>query len=154
MVYQNSPRVSNDISRLCELLEQKIAVFKDIMSATESLKDMITQQNTDAIDLILSRRNRLITAIDKIDNEILKIKGEQKINKATSNPEGQRRIQSLLKTLEHVIDKTLKLNQTCATAAEGALNGLKDSLTGLGNSSTSFKGYKNLGIPRFLDIKT
>ncbi len=154
MVYQNSPRVSADISRLCELLEQKIAVFKDIMSATESLKDMITLQNTDAVDLIISRRNRHMTAIEKIDSEILSIKKEKTFHQAMLTPEGQKRIQSLVKTLEHVIDKTLQLNQACATAAEGALNGLKDSLTGLGNRSTSFKGYKNLGIPRFLDIKT
>jgi hypothetical protein len=154
MVNRNSLSASTDISMLCDLFEQKIAVFRDFMSSTESLKDMITLQNMDAVNLIISRRNGHMSAIEKIDSEIHKIKKEKTFHKTKLSPKGQKRIQSLEKTLEHLIDKTIQLNQACVTAAECTLNGLKVNLTGLGNRSTSFKGYKNLGIPRFLDIKT
>jgi hypothetical protein len=145
---------SADLSRLCQLLEQKIAIFKDFVSVTESLQDMIMEHNAEAVELIIARRHNLITAINTIDGEIRRIKGERALHEALHTPGERKRVQFLLKTLENMINKTMRLNQSCETAAEDELNKLRDDLSGLGHSSTWFKGYRNSREPRFLDVKT
>ena len=154
MATQKPSSASADLSRLCQLLEQKIAIFKDFVSITESLKDMIVENNTEAVELIIARRHKLITAIDTIDCEIRRIREEKTLQEVLRTPEGRKRVQSLVKNLENMINKTMRLNQSCETAAEDELNKLRDDLSGLGHSLKWFKGYRNPREPRFLDVKT
>lgn len=154
MATQKSSMASADLSGLCGLLEQKIAILKDFMSATVSLKDMIIEHNAEAVELLIARRYSLITVIDTIDCEIRRIREESSLHETMRTPEGRKRVQSLLKTLENMINKTMRLNQSCETSAEDELNKLRDDLSGLGHNSTWFKGYRNSREPRFLDVKT
>jgi hypothetical protein len=154
MATKKPSSASADLSRLCQLLERKIAIFKDFMSATESLKDMIMEHNAEAVELIIARRHNLITAIDTVDCEIRRIREEKSLQEVLRTPEGRKRVQSLVKNLENMINKTMRLNQSCETAAEDELNKLRDDLSGLGHSLKWFKGYRNPREPRFLDVKT
>jgi hypothetical protein len=152
MTNQKSSAASVDLSRFCELLEQKIAIFKDFMSATTSLKDMIEQHNVEAIEMLIARRHEYITLIGRVDKAIRQIR---EANPSYEAQESRKRIQSLMTTLEKVINKTVRLNQDCEVAAEGELDMLKNDLSGLDHRQKWFKGYRgNSGEPRFLDVKT
>ena len=152
MANHTASTASSDLSKLGGLLEQKITIFRDFISATTSLKDMIELHNVEAVEMIISRRNNYISLISGIDDEILKIR---KANPSYEATEERKRIQSLMKTLENMIAKTLRLNQDCEAAAEDELHKLRKGLSGLGNSEKWFKGYgRKSWEPRFLDVKT
>jgi hypothetical protein len=153
MATRKPEKVSSDLSRLCELLEYKIAVFKDFISATASLKDMITEHNAEAVEMIIARRHDCISLIGRVDDEILKIR---KANPSYEAPETRKRIQSLMKTLENMIAKTLRLNQDCEAAAESELDKLRNDLSELGHSQKGVKGYRGKSgeLPRFMDVTT
>ena len=87
MTDQKSSAASADLSRLCELLEQKMAVFKDFMSATASLKDMIEQHNVEAIEMLIARRHDYITFIGRVDEAIRRIREANPSYEATGNKE-------------------------------------------------------------------
>ncbi|HVO65640.1 MAG TPA: hypothetical protein VMT12_04070 [Syntrophales bacterium] len=151
MTEQKSTAAS-DLPRLCELLEQKIAIFKGFMSATTSLKDMIEQHNVEAVEMLIIRRHNLMAYISKLDAAISRIRES---NPSYEAPETRKRIQSLMATLEQVINKTQRLNKDCEVAAEDELDKLKNDLSGIANSQTWFKGYRGKsGESRFLDVKT
>jgi hypothetical protein len=148
-------KVPADILRLCGLLEQKNVVFKDFLSATASLKDIILQHNLDAIGMMISRRHDYISSIDRIDHEIRRIREANPSYDAMMTPEIRKHIQSLTKTIENMINDTMQLNYACETTAENELNTLKNDLTGFGHSLKWFKGYRGKAVePRFLDVKT
>jgi hypothetical protein len=152
MTNQQSSAASAELSKLCELLEQKIAIFKDFLSATTSLKDMIEQHNVEAIEMLIARRHEYITLIGKVDKAIRRIR---EANPSYEAPETRKRIQSLMTTLENLINKTVRLNQDCEVAAEDELDILKNDLSGLDNRQMWFKSYRGKsGEPRFLDVKT
>jgi hypothetical protein len=152
MTNQKSSASSADLSKLCELLEQKIAIFRDFMSTTTSLKDMIEQHNVEAIEMLIARRHEYITLIGRVDKAIRRIR---EANPSYEAPETRKRIQSLMTTLENLINKTVRLNQDCEVAAEDELDTLKNDLSGLGHRQKWFKGYGGKsGEPRFLDVKT
>jgi hypothetical protein len=152
MTNKKSSAASADLSRLCELLEQKIAIFRDFMSATISLKDMIEQHNVEAIEMLIARRHEYIMLIGRVDEAIRRIREAKPSYEA---PETRKRIQSLMTTLENLINKTVRLNQDCEVTAEDELDILKNDLSGLDNRQTWFKSYRGKsGEPRFLDVKT
>jgi hypothetical protein len=152
MTNQKSSAASADITRLCGLLEQKIGLFKDFMSATTSLKDMIEQHNVEAIEMLITKRRDYITLIGRVDKAIRRIR---ETNPSYEPPDAQKRIQSLMTTLENLINKTVRLNQDCEVAAEDELDMLKNDLSGIGHRQKWFKGYGGKsGEPRFLDVKT
>jgi hypothetical protein len=155
MTNDKSRASSADISRLCGLLEKKISTFKDFISATVSLKDMIKEHNVDAIETMIARRHDHIVFINRIDDEIRMVRGANPSYEAMLNPETRKRLQSLMKMVENVISKTLRLNQDCEAAAENELHKLRSDLSGLDHSEKWFKGYRGRSWePRFLDVKT
>ena len=148
-----SSTASADLSKLDGLLERKITIFGDFISATTSLKDMIELHNVEAVEMIIARRHDYISLISRIDDEILKIR---KANPSYEAPETRKRIQSLMKTLENMISKTQRLNQDCETAAESELDKLRNELSELGHSQKVVKGYRGKSgeLPRFMDVTT
>jgi len=148
-----SSTASADLSKLGGLLERKITIFRDFISATTSLKDMIELHNAEAVEMIIARRHDYISLIGRVDEEILKIR---KANPSYEAPETRKRIQSLMKTLENMIAKTLRLNQACEAAAESELDKLRNDLSELGHSQKGVKGYRGKSgeLPRFMDVKT
>ncbi|MEN6317575.1 MAG: hypothetical protein ABFD82_02305 [Syntrophaceae bacterium] len=152
MTDQGLPAASSDLIRLCGFLEQKIAIFKEFMSASAFLKDMIKQGNVEAIEISIAQRDDYRTLIGNVDDEIHRIK---EANPSYEVPEIQKHIQPRLKTLENLIGKTLRLHQDCEAAAQDALDTLRNDLSGLNHSQKGFKGYREKsGEPRFLDVKT
>ncbi len=152
---EKSRSASTDLSRLCGLLEKKIAIFKDFISATVSLKDMIKEHNVDAIETMIARRHDHIVFINRIDDEIRMIRETNSSYEAMLDPETRKRVQSLMKMVENVISKTLRLNQDCEAAAENELSKLREGLSGLGHREKWFKGYGGKSWePRFLDVQT
>jgi hypothetical protein len=74
---------------------------------------------------------------------------------ALITPAMRKRIRSLTKTLENMINKTLQLNQDCESIVEDELDKLKNDLSGFGHSLKWFKAYGGKSIePRFLDVMT
>lgn len=155
MANEKSLSASADRSRLCGLLEKKIIIFKDFISATVALKDMIKERNAEAIEMMIARRHDHIVSINRIDDEIRMIRETNSSYEAMLNPETRKRVQSLMKMFENVVSKTLRLNQDCEAAAEDELSKLRKGLSGLGHREKWFKGYGGKSWePRFLDVKT
>jgi hypothetical protein len=155
MITQKPEKVSADISRLCRLLEKKIVILKDFLSATASLKDMIKQHNMEAVETMIARRHDHITVINKMDEAIRRFREANPSYDTMMTPEMRKRIQSLTKTLENMINKTIQLNKDCEATTEDELDKLKYDLSGFGHSLTWFKSYRVKAIePRFLDVKT
>ena len=155
MTNERSQAATADTSRLCGLLERKITVFKDFISATISLKDMIREHNVEAVEMMIARRHDHLVFINKIDDEIRMIRETNPSYEAILNPEMRKRIQSRLKTVENCINKTMRLNADCEAAAEDELHKLRNGLSRLGQHDQSFKGYRGKSWePRFLDVTT
>jgi len=155
MTNEKSRSASADLSRLCGLLEKKIAVFKDFDSATVSLKDMVKEHNVEAMEMMIARRHDHIVFINRLDDEIRMIREKNPSYEAMLNSETRKQVQSLVKTVKNIISKTTRLNQDCEAAAEDELHKLRSDLSGLGHSEKWFKGYRGRSWePRFLDVKT
>jgi len=155
MTDQKSSAASADFSRLCALLEKKIAVFKDFISLTTLLKDMIREHNMEAVEIMIAQRHDHIVFINRLDDEIRMIRETNPPYAAMLNTEMQKRIQSLLKMVENCINKTMRLNGDCEAAAEDELHKLGSGLSRLGQREKSFKGYVGKSWePRFLDVTT
>jgi hypothetical protein len=155
MTDQKSSAATADFFRLCALLEKKIAVFKDFMSLTILLKNMIREHNVEAVEIMIAQRQDHIVLINRIDDEIHMIRKTNPHYEAMLNPEMRKRIQSLLKMVENCINKTMRLNRDCETAAEDELHKLGNGLSRLGQRGQSFKGYVGKSRePRFLDVMT
>jgi len=155
MKNEKSRAATADTSRLCGLLEKKITVFKDFISATVSLKDMIKEHNVEAVEIMIARRHDYLTLINRIDGEIRMIRETNPSYEAMLNPEMRKRIQSLLKMVEDCINKTMRLNGDCEATAEDELHKLRNGLSRLGQREKSFKGYVGKSWePRFLDVTT
>jgi hypothetical protein len=155
MTNQKSSAATADISELCGLLEKKINIFKDFISATVSLKDMIKEHHVEAVEMMIAQRHNHIAVINRIDAEIRMIRETNPSYEAMLNPEMRKRIQSLLKMVENCISKTMRLNKDCEAAAEDELHKLRNGLSRLGQREKSFKGYAGKSWePRFLDVTT
>ena len=155
MTNEKSRSASADLSRLCGLLEKKIAVFKDFDSATVSLKDMVKEHNVEAMEMMIARRHDHIVFINRLDDEIRMIREKNPSYEAMLNSETRKQVQSLVKTVKNIISKTMRLNQDCEAAAEDELHKLRSDLSGLGHSEKWLKGYRGRSWePRFLDVKT
>ncbi|MGA2331516.1 MAG: hypothetical protein ABSG75_07135 [Syntrophales bacterium] len=155
MANEKSGSESAHLSRLCGLLEKKITIFKDFISATVSLKDMMKEHNVDAIEIMIARRHDHIVFINRIDDEIRMVRDANPSDEAMLNPEARKRLQSLMKMVENLISKTLRLNQDCEATAEDELHKLRQGLSRLGHREKWFKGYGGKSWePRFLDVKT
>ena len=155
MTDQKSSAVSADFSRICGLLEKKITIFKDFMSLTILLKNMIREHNVEAVEMMIAQRHDHIVFINRIDDEIRMIRETNPPYEAMLNSEMRKRIQSLLKIVENCINKTMRLNRDCETAAEDELHKLGNGLSRLGQRGQSFKGYAGKSWePRFLDVMT
>ena len=155
MTDEKSRSASTDLSRLCGLLEKKIAVFKDFHSATVSLKDMVKEHNVEAMEMMIARRHDHIVFINRLDDEIRMIREKNPSYEAMLNAETRKQVQSLVKMVKNIISKTTRLNQDCEAAAEDELHKLRSDLSGLGHSEKWYKGYRGRSWePRFLDVKT
>lgn len=155
MASEKSELKPADLSSLCGLLEKKITIFKDFISATVTLKDMIKEHNVDAIEMIIARRHDHMVLINTIDDEIRIVRGANPSYETMLNPETRKRVQSLMRMVENIIGKTLRLNQDCEAAAEDELSKLREGLSILGCREKWFKGYGGRSwAPRFLDVKT
>jgi translation initiation factor IF-2 len=116
---------------------------------------MIKEHNVDAIETMIARRHDHIVFINRIDDEIRMIRETNSSYEAMLDPETRKRVQSLMKMVENVISKTLRLNQDCEAAAENELSKLREGLSGLGHREKWFKGYGGKSWePRFLDVQT
>ncbi|HET6461639.1 MAG TPA: hypothetical protein VFG29_12745 [Syntrophales bacterium] len=155
MTNKKSLAASPDLLRVSGLLEQKIAIFKNFISATISLKDMIKEHNVEAVENIIARRRDQITFINRLDDEIRMIREANPFSGEMLDPETRKRVRSFTKMLENLINKTLRLNQDCEAAAEDELHKLRTGLSGLNHREKCFKGSRGKSWePRFLDVKT
>jgi translation initiation factor IF-2 len=125
------------------------------MSLTILLKNMIKEHNVEAVEIMIAQRHDHIVFINRIDDEIRMIRKTNPPYEAMLNPEMRNRIQSLLRMVENCINKTMRLNRDCETAAEDELHKLGNGLSRLGQREKSFKGYDGKSWePRFLDVMT
>jgi hypothetical protein len=89
--------------RICDLLEQKLNAFERFLSATTSLRGMPDfQNNREVIVSLINERQRCITAIDRIDGRLNRIRreGPALVSRVSNETGGRiRRLETMIRDL-------------------------------------------------------
>ena len=80
------------------ILEQKLAAFKEFLSATILLKEQLLSENMKQIDSVIGHRQGLIRHIDNLDD---------RIKNMTAHPGINKQIEALSTALEEAIAKVI-----------------------------------------------
>ncbi len=138
---------------LAELLKEKIRIFRNFLSLTASLKEMIERENTPRIRDLLRQRREDIVRIDRLDGRIRTLRRK---DSPGLFPNMERRLGSLFLELEEAVKAAVRMDKECTEGALGRLEGLRADLAVLCAGRQGFRGYgeKPSQRPRFLDVKT
>jgi len=138
---------------LCELLKEKILLFRNFLSLSESLKEMLEKENMTRIRALLRQRQDHISRIDRLDARISNWRNE---DAKGPSPTMEKRLLSLLKELEEIIKKAIRSDEVCAELAFSRIDDLRADVVRIGAGRQGFKGYqgKLQQKQRFLDVRT
>ena len=114
------------------ILEQKLAAFKEFLSATISLKEQLLSENMKQIDSVIGQRQGLIRHIDTLDD---------RIKNMTAHPGINKQIDALSTALEETIAKVIALNEECAAISTNRRNELEKELADINNGRLALQGY-------------
>lgn len=142
------------------ILEQKLAAFKEFLSATIMLKEHLLSEDIKQIDSVIGHRQKLIRHIDNLDNLIKNITAHPGTNRMEITPEREKQIEVLSTALEETITKAIKLNEECAAISTSRRDELEKELAGISNGRLALQGYAggarrdngNNRTPRFLSV--
>ncbi|MBE0528967.1 MAG: hypothetical protein IH629_07180 [Thermoleophilia bacterium] len=135
---------------LPRILEQKLAAFKEFLSATVVLKQHLLADDIKQIDTAIDRRQVLMRYIDNLDN---------RLKSMTRHSGTDQQIEVLSTALEEAITKVITLNGECAAITASRRDELEKELTGISNERLALQGYAggqrhngNNRTPRFLNV--
>ncbi len=141
------------------ILEQKLAAFKEFLSATILLKEQLLSEDAKQIDSVIGQRQRLIRHIDNLDNLIKNMTAHPGTNRMEITPEREKQIEALSTALEETITKAITLNEECAAISTSRRDELEKELAGISNGRLALHGYaggtrndSTNRLPRFLSV--
>lgn len=152
----NKPSAAHaNIFRVCELLETKHSIFKELIAEAEVLNDAIRRHDIESIETALTKWRSYMEHINLLDKELFIIKNKNPLLEEMMSLQTRKRLYELKNAIENVINKTIKLNHNCALAAENELKTLLKDIADTDRGQKSLKNYKQkMNFSRFLDIKT
>jgi hypothetical protein len=138
---------------LCELIKEKILLFRKFLSLSESMKEMLEKENMIRIRVLLRQRQDHMNRIDRLDVRIKTWKNE---DQKGPSPNMEKRLLSLLKELEEIIKKAIRADEDCADLALSRIEGLRTDLVRVSAGKQGVSGYRGKAQqkPRFLDMRT
>jgi hypothetical protein len=147
------PDTSEKQDGLCGLIREKILLFKNFLSLSKSLKEMLEEENMARIRILLRQRQDYINRIDRLD---ARIRNRKNLDMKAPGQHMEKRLLSLVKELEEITGKTMRVDKDCADLAFSRIEGIRAGLIRIRAGRQGFKGYtgKPLQRPRFLDLST
>lgn len=138
---------------LAELLKEEIRLFRNFLSLTESLKEMLKRGDPFRIGDILRKRRGSIDRIDRLDGRIRELKRDDAPGRF---PALERRLGSLFLELEEVMKAAVRMDRECTEGARKRLESIRAELSALSAGRQGFRGGldRSARRPRFLDVKT
>ena len=141
------------------ILEQKLAAFKEFLSATILLKEHLLSEDMKQIDSVIGQRQGLIRHIDNLDDRIKNVTTHSGTNRMGITLEKGKQIEALSTALEETITKVITLNEECAAISTSRRDELEKELADINNGRLALQGYaggtRNSGTnrtPRFLSV--
>ena len=135
-------KTSSDASSA--ILKQKLAVFSEFLSATESLKGCLLSQDMQQVDRLIRHRQKLIGVIDELD---IRMKNTVTTPFRTltadmgQNHERIMRGGGVWEILEKTIAAVIQLNEDCTIMATSLHDKMGKELQGISDQRLARRGY-------------
>jgi vacuolar-type H+-ATPase subunit I/STV1 len=138
---------------LRNLLEQKLDVFRDFLSATMILKELTdSEDDMKKIELLIDKRRSCINKIDKIDNRINRTRKEI----ITLPLETKKEITKIVTMIDDTAVKAVHTNKEFETMLRVHHNDIRNQMLKARHSRDGVKEYVRRTFernqPRFLDV--
>ena len=141
--------MTNHVSELDELLDEKVTACGDFLSATLLLKAALETEEMTVVDRQLGRRQELMGVIDGVDRRIGQCR-------RPVPPEKKRRIATLSEDLKRILGQIASANGDCDAVASRRCEGLRNELIVINRKEEGLQGYARGGqrTAKFLNIRT
>jgi hypothetical protein len=138
--------MTNDMHHM---LEKKIAVCKNFLSATLLLKAALETEEMTVVDHLIGRRQELIRVIDDMDRQIGHYRNE-------SPPDKNRQMVILSENLKRVLKQIMSVNEDCNDITGNRCEGLRKDLMNIRRQGEGIHGYSRSKeiTPKFMNIRT
>ena len=139
---------TDEESGLITCLEKKLAAVKDFSSITETLRDRVENGDLSKVMPLLAQRQELIEHIDRIEEQIQKIRPKKTLK------ELRNRTEPVSRTIWEILKKTVALDKACAARVISWQDEIKGELIKMRKGLKAVHSYTGRlsGPPKFLDM--
>ena len=141
-------------SHLIDCLEKKWDILRDFLRITESLKNKADLQDMPGVMRLLDQRQDCIHTVNRIDDQLLKIRSENPPNEEEIPEEFKERIGSVSQNIKKILQEVRTLDQGCLDRITSLRDEIKVELLKVHQSLRATHSYaeKSMGQPKFLDV--
>jgi hypothetical protein len=141
--------MTNHTNELSNLLEGKVTVCQDFLSATLLLKTALETEEMTNVGCLIGQRQELIRIMDDIDRQI-------EHYRPRIPPDQSRQLGMVSEKLKRLLKQIISVNQDCDALAMGRCNGLREEIMNTRRMGTGIQvyGHANEKPQKFLNIRT
>jgi hypothetical protein len=152
---ENFFQVPADPLHLKNILEERTRACDKFLEITERLNNCLKAQELQEANQLLSERQELIRAIDRINDTIHRSFPEDPLEGFNQIPALKDHLFSAKKKMMATLEKAVVLNKNCIAEAKGWQNEIKEKLMSMRKGKKVLDEYAHSGVPqpRFMDIK-
>lgn len=148
-------RNSDEASVLGRLLSEKIALFNNLNSATESLCESFTRQDFEQIERLIAVRGELTARVDGLDYKIRDFYKNFPSYIADLQESERDHIRALAGELRHAAKMAVDLDKSCTEAASTLFERLGSDISKMRSDKHTFNSYSGQdGRTSILNFKT
>jgi hypothetical protein len=148
-------RHADTASVLGRLLKEKIALFKDLNSATGDLCESFARQDFNKIEALIAGRGELAARIDSLDREIMDLSHDLRSLITDLDAPERDCIRALVGELQESTRIAVDLDNTCTAAASKVFESLGSDISRMRQEKHSFNSYSGQNVrTKILDVKT
>jgi hypothetical protein len=141
--------MTNHTNELSNLLERKVTVCQDFLSATLLLKTTLETEEMTNVDRLIGQRQELIRIIDDIDRQI-------EHHRPGIPPDQSRQPEMVSEKLKRLLKQMISVDRDCDALAVDRCNGLREEIMNTRRMGTGIQvyGHANEKTQKFLNIRT
>jgi hypothetical protein len=141
--------MTNQPNDMGDMLEYKVKVCKDFLSATLLLKEALEKEEMTRVNQLIKRRDGLIRIVEGMDHKIDR-------GRRSGSSDHKARTARLLEDLRGVLRQIISANRQCDLIAADRCENMKKDLTIIQRKKEGLHGY-NCGrqqLPKFFNVRT
>jgi hypothetical protein len=141
--------MTNYANDLEHILDKKIHVCEDFLSATLLLKEALETEEMTAVDHLIGRRQELMRVIDDVDRRL----GQYR---HTDPPHESRQMLMLAEDLKRIFEQIMSANRACEAVASGKCEDTRKELVMVRQREGGLTGYapQMNRVPKFFNVRT